>query len=112
MGDAEGIVRHAFDLARSAAPCVLFFGGIDAIIGGGDEGAAGKQGHGMGRGTSAEARVLSTFLNEMDGIDGSVEDGVLVLGATNSNRPGTLDAALLRPGRFDRVIFMSLHRMN
>jgi len=104
VGEAEGIVRRAFDLARSAAPCVLFFDEIDAIIGGEDEGAGGKPGHGMGRGTSAEARVLSTFLNEMDGIDGSVEDGVLVLGATN--RPGTLDAALLRPGRFDRVIYV------
>jgi SpoVK/Ycf46/Vps4 family AAA+-type ATPase len=82
---------------------VLFFDEIDSIIGGEDESGGGK-GHGMGRGTSAEARVLSTFLNEMDGVDGSVEDGVLVLGATN--RPGTLDAALLRPGRFDRVIYV------
>ena len=100
VGDAEGVVRRAFDLARSAAPCVLFFDEIDSIIGGDDEGS----GHGMGRGSSAEARVLSTFLNEMDGVDGSVEDGVLVLGATN--RPSTLDAALLRPGRFDKVIYV------
>ena len=104
VGEAEGIVRRAFDLARSAAPCVLFFDEIDAIIGGDDDGGNGKGGHGMGRGTSAEARVLSTFLNEMDGVDGSVEDGVLVLGATN--RPASLDAALMRPGRFDRVIYM------
>ncbi|EED87989.1 predicted protein [Thalassiosira pseudonana CCMP1335] len=103
VGEAESVVRRAFDLARSAAPCVLFFDEIDSIIGGEDESGGGK-GHGMGRGTSAEARVLSTFLNEMDGVDGSVEDGVLVLGATN--RPGTLDAALLRPGRFDRVIYV------
>lgn len=100
VGEAESVVRRAFDLARSAAPCVLFFDELDSIIGGEDEGS----GHGMGRGSSAEARVLSTFLNEMDGVDGSVEDGVLVLGATN--RPGTLDAALLRPGRFDRVIYV------
>lgn len=50
------------------------------------------------------ARVLSTFLNEMDGVDGSISDGVLVLGATN--RPSTLDSAILRPGRFDRVIYV------
>jgi SpoVK/Ycf46/Vps4 family AAA+-type ATPase len=50
------------------------------------------------------ARVLSTFLNEMDGVDGSIGDGVLVLGATN--RPSTLDSALIRPGRFDKVIYV------
>ena len=60
VGEAESVVRRAFNLARSAAPCVLFFDEIDAIIGG-DE----SSGHGMGRGSSAEARVLSTFLNEM-----------------------------------------------
>ena len=100
VGEAESVVRRAFNLARSAAPCVLFFDELDSIIGSDDE----STGHGMGRGSSAEARVLSTFLNEMDGVDGSVEDGVLVLGATN--RPGTLDNALLRPGRFDRVIYV------
>ena len=47
---------------------------------------------------------MSTFLNEMDGIDGSKEDGVLILGATN--RPSTIDRALLRPGRFDRLIYV------
>ncbi|KAL3811002.1 hypothetical protein ACHAXA_002279 [Cyclostephanos tholiformis] len=99
VGDAEAVVRRAFDLARYAAPCVLFFDEIDAIVATDDQG-----GHGMGRGPSAEARVLSTFLNEMDGVDGSAEDGVLVLGATN--RPSTIDAALLRPGRFDRVVYV------
>lgn len=60
-------------------------------------------GHGMRRSaTFAEARVLSTFLNEMDGVDASTEVGVLVLGAMN--RPTTLDAALLRPGLFDSII--------
>lgn len=103
VGDAEAVVRRAFDLARSAAPCVLFFDEIDAIIGGEVESGGGAS-HGMDRGGSAEARVLSTFLNEMDGVDGTVDDGVLVLAATN--RPGTLDAALLRPGRFDKVIYV------
>lgn len=60
VGEAEGVVRRAFDLARSAAPCVLFFDEIDAIIGGDDGGGNGEGGHGMGRGASAEARVLST----------------------------------------------------
>ena len=103
VGEAEAIVRSAFRLARSATPCILFFDEIDSILGS-DQVSAG---HGMGRsgrGASAESRVLSTFLNEMDGVDGSWEDGVLVLGATN--RPGILDKALLRPGRFDKIIYV------
>jgi SpoVK/Ycf46/Vps4 family AAA+-type ATPase len=99
IGEAEAIVRRTFALARSAAPCVLFFDEIDAVLG-----SDGKAGHSMSRGSSAEARVLSTFLNEMDGVDGESKDGVLVLGATN--RPWTLDVALLRPGRFDKIIYV------
>ena len=102
VGEAEAVIRQAFTLARSASPCILFFDEIDSIIGA-EHGNSGD--HGMARGSSAEARVLSTFLNEMDGIDSagaSLTDGVLVLGATN--RPWTLDAAILRPGRFDKVI--------
>jgi transitional endoplasmic reticulum ATPase len=100
VGEAEQIIRRAFSIARSAAPCVLFFDEIDAILGSEESSHSG----GMGRGSHAEARVLSTFLNEMDGIDNFLEDGVLVLGATN--RPWTLDAALLRPGRFDKCIYV------
>ena len=93
-------MRRAFTLARSAAPCILFFDEIDSILGCGSGSS-----HGMGRSAkSAEARVLSTFLNEMDGVDALRDDGVLVLGATN--RPSTLDAALLRPGRFDSIIYV------
>jgi SpoVK/Ycf46/Vps4 family AAA+-type ATPase len=102
VGDAEAVIRRAFTLARSASPCVLFFDEIDAILGM-DENHSNHQ-SGMGRGSAVEARVLSTFLNEMDGVDGSWKDGVLVLGATN--RPWTLDTALLRPGRFDKVIYV------
>jgi SpoVK/Ycf46/Vps4 family AAA+-type ATPase len=101
VGEAEAVVRRAFILARSAAPCILFFDEIDSILG-----CSGDNSHGgMGRSAkSAEARVLSTFLNEMDGVDASQDDGVLVLGATN--RPNILDAALLRPGRFDSIIYV------
>jgi len=99
VGEAEVVVRRAFSLARSAAPCILFFDEIDSIIGTSSNCASG-----MDRGSNAEGRVLSTFLNEMDGVDGSINDGVLVLGATN--RPSTLDSAILRPGRFDRVIYV------
>jgi hypothetical protein len=107
VGEAEGVIRRVFSLARSAAPCILFFDEIDSVLGtsSGSSGT-GANDHGMGRGSSSEARVLSTFLNEMDGVDTSAKDGVLVLAATN--RPATLDAALLRPGRFDHVIYVPL----
>lgn len=104
VGEAEAIVRRAFALAKSSAPCILFFDEVDSILG---SDAGDNASHGMGRGgrgSSAEARVLSTLLNEMDGVDGSIQDGVLVLGATN--RPDCIDAALLRPGRFDKVIYV------
>lgn len=106
VGEAERVVRQAFHLARSTAPCILFFDEIDSIFGDGSSTDGGSLGGG-GRGSSAEARVLSTFLNEMDGVDiaGTGKDGVLVLGATN--RPWTLDPALLRPGRLgDKIIFL------
>lgn len=107
VGEAEAVVRRAFTLARSAAPCILFFDEIDSIFGGNGDIGSGNDKMGGGRGSSAEARVLSTFLNEMDGVDtaGAGKDGVLVLGATN--RPWMLDSALLRPGRLgDKVIFL------
>lgn len=112
VGEAEAVIRRAFTLARSAAPCILFFDEIDSILSGGGGGGGGSNdanNHGMnrsGRGSSAEARVLSTFLNEMDGVDGTGgKDGVLVLGATN--RPWAVDAALLRPGRLgDKIIYV------
>ena len=98
VGDAEAVIRKAFKLARSVAPCVLFFDEIDCVVGAGDAKTT------RGDGKSAEARVLSTFLNEMDGVDIDGDDGVLVLGATN--RPSVLDSALLRAGRFDKQIYV------
>lgn len=103
VGEAERTVRHAFQLARSTNPCILFFDEIDAIVGS----ETNETNHGMNRSgsaSSAESRVLSTFLNEMDGVDGSWKDGVIVLAATN--RPDALDKALLRPGRFDKAIYV------
>jgi transitional endoplasmic reticulum ATPase len=90
VGESERAVREMFHKARQAAPCIMFFDEIDALVsarGGGGDNPVGE-------------RVLSQFLAEMDGI----EDlrGVLVLGATN--RVDILDPAVLRPGRFDEII--------
>lgn len=106
VGEAERIIRQAFHLARSTAPCILFFDEIDSIFDGGENDGSNK-GVVSSRNSGAEGKVLSTFLNEMDGVDipGSGKDGVLVLGATN--RPFSLDPALLRPGRLgDKIIFL------
>lgn len=89
VGESERALREVFRKARQAAPCVIFFDEIDALL----------PRRGLGNNTVGE-RVMSQFLTEMDG----VEDlrGVLVLGATN--RSDMLDPAVLRPGRFDRII--------
>jgi len=97
VGDAEATVRKAFQVARSAPPAILFFDEIDGIVGNRQEGNSVS---------NAEARVLSTFLNEMDGVDVSCDDQVVVIGATN--RPWHLDAAILRPGRFDNIIYVPI----
>ncbi|NCA69389.1 MAG: AAA family ATPase [Sphingobacteriia bacterium] len=94
VGESERGVREMFHKARQAAPCIMFFDEIDALVparGGASDNPVGE-------------RVLSQFLAEMDGI----EDlrGVLVLGATN--RADMLDPAILRPGRFDEVIRIPL----
>jgi len=98
VGDAEAEIRRAFRIAQQASPCVLFMDEIDAIVTNRSDG--GSSGSGSGGGVSVEARVLSTLLNEMDGIGG--ERGVIVLGATN--RIEAIDAALLRKGRFHHLL--------
>jgi SpoVK/Ycf46/Vps4 family AAA+-type ATPase len=65
----------------------------------GDSSSSGSSG-------SAEGRVLATFLNEMDGVDALTRDGVVVVAATN--RPSAIDTALLRPGRFDHLVYVPL----
>eukprot|EP00887_Chlorella_sp_A99_P001650 scaffold8.g1650.t1 len=93
VGEGEAALRDAFRRARLAAPSILFLDELDSLVGRRQEG---EQTH------EAAARVLSTFLTEMDGME--LATGVLVLAATN--RPGAIDAALLRPGRFDVLLFV------
>ncbi|GAM84172.1 hypothetical protein ANO11243_021650 [Dothideomycetidae sp. 11243] len=89
VGESERAIREVFRKARAAAPSIIFFDEIDSIAG--ERGAA-----------NTGLNVLTTLLNEMDGIEGL--KGVLVLAATN--KPGSLDPALLRPGRFDKVHYI------
>ena len=91
VGESEKGVREVFRKARQAAPCVVFFDELDAIAPrrGGQEGDSG-----------VTERVISQMLTEMDGLEDL--KGVVVIGATN--RPDIIDEALLRPGRFDRLL--------
>ena len=88
VGESERGVREVFRKAKQAAPCIIFFDEIDALVPSRGGGAADSH---------VTERVIGQFLAEMDGIEEL--NGVLVLGATN--RPDILDPALLRPGRFD-----------
>ncbi|KAI9099483.1 P-loop containing nucleoside triphosphate hydrolase protein [Phlyctochytrium arcticum] len=97
VGDSELAVRNTFERARRGAPSVVFFDEVDAIVG-----KRGLGSGGSGKGDTVQERLLSTLLNEMDGVESA--DNVLVVGATN--RPDMVDAALMRPGRFDRVIYV------
>ncbi|KAL0083735.1 P-loop containing nucleoside triphosphate hydrolase protein [Phycomyces blakesleeanus] len=96
VGDSEKIIRTTFQKARASAPSIIFLDETEAIVGKRD------MGNGGGGGDSVQERVLSTLLNEMDGVE--TAESVLVVGATN--RPDMLDAALLRPGRFDRLVYV------
>ena len=92
VGESEKTVRELFRKARTAAPCVLFIDEIDAV-------AVKRTGKGEG-GTMVTERIVDTLLTEMDGLR-SLKN-VVVIGATN--RPDIIDPALMRPGRFDRII--------
>ena len=91
MGAAK--VRDLFKQANEKAPCIVFIDEIDTI-------GKKRDGSGMGGGNDEREQTLNQLLTEMDGFDGS--KGVVILAATN--RPDSLDPALLRPGRFDRRI--------
>ncbi|KAI8328487.1 P-loop containing nucleoside triphosphate hydrolase protein [Chlamydoabsidia padenii] len=96
VGDSEKVVRTTFQKARSSAPAIIFLDETEAIVG------KRNMGNGGSSGDSVQERILSTLLNEMDGVESA--ESVLVVGATN--RPDMLDAALMRPGRFDRLIYV------
>lgn len=99
VGESERQIRQLFQRAREAAPSIIFFDEIDSI--GGQRSGFGGAGAGASSGGSG-LNVLTTLLNEMQGFE--LTQGVLVLAATN--RPQALDPALLRPGRFDKLIYV------
>ena len=85
--------------ARASPPAIIFFDEIDGLIG-----AREMDGTTQGGGVDVGERVLSQLLQEMDGLQGGDGGGVVVMAATN--RPDCIDGALLRPGRFDRLLFV------
>jgi len=91
VGDTEKAVRDVFKKARMSSPSIIFFDEIDAM-------ASARNNESSG----VEDKVLCQLLNEMDGIEGRGK--VILFGATN--RPDILDKALIRPGRFDRLIYI------
>jgi cell division protease FtsH len=94
VGVGAGRVRDLFSNARKSAPCIVFVDEIDAV---------GRQrGAGLGNANDEREQTLNQILVEMDGFDDRA--GVIVVAATN--RPDVLDPALLRPGRFDRVVMV------
>jgi cell division protease FtsH len=96
VGVGASRVRDMFEQAKKAAPCIIFIDEIDAV---------GRQrGAGLGGGHDEREQTLNQMLVEMDGFEGN--EGVIVIAATN--RPDVLDPALLRPGRFDRQVVVSL----
>lgn len=94
VGESEKGVREVFRKARQAAPCIIFFDELDAI--------APVRGANFGDSHVTE-RVISQLLTELDGLE--LLTNVVVIGATN--RPDIIDPALLRPGRFDRLLYVS-----
>lgn len=96
VGVGASRVRDLFKQARENAPCVIFLDEIDAV--------GRKRGAGLGGGHDEREQTLNAILVEMDGFD--TDSAVIMIAATN--RPDVLDAALLRPGRFDRQITLDL----
>ncbi|MYM65198.1 ATP-dependent zinc metalloprotease FtsH [Pseudomaricurvus sp. HS19] len=96
VGVGASRVRDMFDQAKKQAPCIIFIDEIDAV--------GRHRGGGHGGGHDEREQTLNQLLVEMDGFEGN--EGIIVIAATN--RPDVLDKALLRPGRFDRQVFVGL----
>ncbi|HYE31229.1 MAG TPA: ATP-dependent zinc metalloprotease FtsH [Methylomirabilota bacterium] len=96
VGVGASRVRDMFEQARKNTPCLIFIDEIDAV--------GRSRGHGLGGGNDEREQTLNALLVEMDGFD--TQEGIIIIAATN--RPDVLDPALLRPGRFDRQITVSL----
>lgn len=96
VGVGASRVRDMFEQGKKSAPCLIFIDEIDAV--------GRHRGHGHGGGHDEREQTLNQLLVEMDGFD--TQDGVIIIAATN--RPDVLDPALLRPGRFDRQVTVSL----
>ncbi|KAF3936490.1 Paraplegin [Dactylella cylindrospora] len=93
VGESERAVRQVFMRARASAPCVIFFDELDALAARRDDAT-----------TEATSRVVNTLLTELDGLN--ERKGIYVIAATN--RPDMIDPAMLRPGRLDKALFVSL----
>ncbi|XP_022633961.1 cell division control protein 48 homolog B isoform X2 [Vigna radiata var. radiata] len=94
VGEGEALLRKTFHRARLAAPSIIFFDEADVV--------AAKRGDSSSNSATVGERLLSTLLTEIDGLEEA--KGILVLAATN--RPYAIDAALMRPGRFDQVLYV------
>jgi len=94
VGESEKAVREVFKKARQASPAIIFFDEIDSI--------APRRGFAEGEGSHTAERVVNQLLTEMDGLQ-DLND-IVIIAATN--RPDILDTALLRPGRFDRIVYV------
>ncbi|KAF9285805.1 hypothetical protein BGZ68_003548 [Mortierella alpina] len=96
VGESERGIRQVFARARASAPCVIFFDELDALCAKRDDSQS-----------EASARVVNTLLTELDGMEN--RSAVYVIAATN--RPDIIDAAMLRPGRLDKLLYVQLPTM-
>lgn len=98
VGDSEKAVAEVFSRARAAAPCVVFFDEFDALAASRDD----------EDGASVSVRVVAQLLVELDGVSSSQSSAAAVIVVAATNRPDLIDAALLRPGRLDALLYVGL----